>query len=73
MYYMRYGNYSWWNPNEFRLLRPRSANASLDKYGGHYIGWHFFQVSVPRTAFCISWADPLRALAVSSAATVVHS
>lgn len=44
MYLMRYGNYTWWNPNTYQLLKQRSANASLSKTGGNYVGWYFYQV-----------------------------
>jgi hypothetical protein len=45
MYAMRYGNFTWWNPNTFPLLRQKSTSASLGDYGGTYKGWYFYQVS----------------------------
>lgn len=34
MYGMRYGNYSWWNPNTYALLRQKSSSAKLTNKGG---------------------------------------
>jgi hypothetical protein len=44
MYGMRYGNYSWWNPNTYALLRQKSSSAKLINTGGEYVGWYFYQV-----------------------------
>jgi hypothetical protein len=44
MYAMRYGNYTWWNPNTYALLRQKSSSAKLTNTGGEYNGWYFYQV-----------------------------
>jgi hypothetical protein len=43
MYGMQYGNYSWWQPDTYRLLSRRAAAARLTSMGGNYTGWHFVQ------------------------------
>jgi hypothetical protein len=42
MYSMRYGNYTWWNPNTYQLLGRKASSANLTKYGGNYIGWYYY-------------------------------
>ena len=45
MYAMTFGNYQWYNNNTYALLRKKSVNATLNKYGGNYTGWFFLQVN----------------------------
>jgi hypothetical protein len=43
MYLMRYGNYTWWNPHTYELLKRRSSSAQQTNRGFDYNGWYFYQ------------------------------